>query len=678
MSLAPFGHIALIGALISTITALGALSWGGVDPDRRRSAIEYGRMIALTASVLVAIASIILWVLLWTRQYQVAYVFDYTSNDLPALYTFTAFWAGQSGSILLWEFVLSIFVAVVLLDRRNDRQLVNYATAVMLLISTFFLSLLVSRTNPFELLPIMPPNGKGMNPQLQTPSMAIHPLMLYTGYVGLSVPFAYAIASLLIGRVDAGWIRQSRFSTMVAWSFLGTGILLGAQWAYIELGWGGYWAWDPVENASFLPWLTATAYLHSSLVQERRGMFKRWNMFLVILTFGLTVTGTFLTRSGIVSSIHAFTASGLGSVFMVFLAMMLLASLALLWYRAGLMKDERDFEAYTSKEGGLFFNNLIFVGLAVLIFIGTLFPVFTEWFRTQRLSLSEPYYNSFAVPMGIAMLVLLGIGPLLPWRKIKQPKKLWRSLLPQTIAALVTPAVLFAFGMRQPYALLGFGACIFAAGTIVVELWHNAGLRVRLQHEIVPVATWRAIIDRRRRYGAYIVHLAIIMISMAIIGTGAFKTDVSLSLNPGQTATVGGYQLKYLTFDKRPGENGRTIYVTEMAASKDGQLIGILEPHVIQYPIQESSTEVAIHSTLLEDLYVVLTDLDDKGVAVFHVFVNPLMVWMWIGGLVAIFGTIMALWPTEAERAVVPLPETAAIPAGERRQARMRGAEGGR
>src|SRR5690349_2005194 len=475
--------------------------------------------------------------LLFARDFNVEYVAAYTSRNLPTFYTWSALYAGQKGSLLFWATVLSIFgsLAMVLTAPRH-RVYLPYVSAVVCVVAVFFLVVMLGAANPFERLPYTPVDGRGMNPQLQNPGMVFHPPMLYLGYISITLPFAFAMSALLSKRLDGDWLVAIRKWTLLSWLFLSIGIVLGMWWAYVELGWGGYWAWDPVENASFLPWLTMTAFLHSVMIQEKRGMLKRWNFGLIIGSFLLSIFGTFITRSGVIASVHSFTQSNVGYFFLGFLVVAAVLAFTLLHTRWDVLEADVRLESVVSREAAFLFNNLLLVGVAFSVLWGTLFPILSELVRGTKITVGAPFFNRVNVPLGLLLLALTGIGPLIAWRKASTAN-LRRQFVAPTLSGLLTLVGLGAAGVRDFYALCALSLAGFVAGTIVQEFYRGIRARRRMHGESAAMAFARLIARNRRRYGGYIVHAGILIYFVAFSGM-AFQREQEASLKPGQTVEM--------------------------------------------------------------------------------------------------------------------------------------------
>lgn len=639
--MAEVGYLALILGLVLSLYAIVAQIVGIKKNNEKLAASARGAVIA--TAFLLTVASGILLYFLAVSDFSIRYVSEYTSWDLPLLYKLSAFWAGNAGSLLLWVLVLAIYAAVAVTLYKKEK-LTSYAVPVLMLNVFAFLFVLAFVSNPFEKLAFAPTNGSGLNPMLQNPGMIIHPVTTYLGYVGFAIPFAYAIAALITNYAGDVWIRITRRWTIIAWLFLSLGNLYGAQWAYVELGWGGYWAWDPVENASFLPWLTGSAFLHSVMVQERKNMLRIWNMLLIIITFVLTFFGTFLVRSGILSSVHAFGNSSLGIYFLGFTLFALLASLYLLVDRLNMLKEGNQFESFISKESSFLLNNLLLVGSAFAVFWGTIFPLISEAVRGVKITVGAPFFNTVFTPMSLGFIFLMGICPLIAWRKAS-----WKNIKEQFIipflATMAFILLAFALGMRKPIAFLAFSACFFVISSTLYDIIKGVLVRRRITGEGHLSSLFNLAIRNRRRYGGYIIHVGIILIALGVMGSNIYEREVDRTLRFGETMTIGGYALRYERLDTRYERDNEILYA-ELRVSKGGRDLGYIRPEKIFYPTHpQPATEVAIKGNLKEDLYVILAGWEKDGSATFRVLINPLVAWMWIGGYFLIAGTIFSLWP---------------------------------
>lgn len=643
------GALALALAFILALYAIIASLWGALR--RQEMWITSGAHAAYAVFGCVGVAVVTLLQALVTHDFNVEYVAAYSSSTLPLQYTIAALWGGQKGSLLFWTFLLTFFSTVVhLQNRAKNRELMPYVTATLMVIALFFLGLLCFITPPFERLSFTPQEGSDLNPLLQNYWMTIHPPSLYLGYVSAAVPFAFAIAALVTGKLGDVWIRTTRRWALLSWFFLSVGNLLGGRWAYEVLGWGGYWAWDPVENAAIMPWFTASAYLHSVMIQEKKNMLKVWNMVLVILTFSLTIFGTFLTRSGVISSVHSFTQSGLGPYFMVFLLLVLTTSLGLLFYRLPELKSENDLDSFLSREAAFLLNNWVLVGLAFATFWGTVFPVLSEWVRGVKITVGPPFFNKVNGPLGVLLLFLTGVGPVIAWRRASA-KSLRRNFTFSLLSGAFFGVLFFVLGYRNYYAIVVLSLAGFVLGTIISEFYRGTRARQTMLRESSAQALSRLVGKNPRRYGGYVVHVGVVLIFIGVAGSSFFKIEKQISLKPGETVEVGRYTLKYDGI-----KNSEDAHVASQAAIVEvfvgGQQIDTMHPEKRLYKKQnQPTTEVAIRPTLREDLYVVLGSYDEpSGLATLQVFINPLLSWLWIGGITLVLGTCITMMPNPAER----------------------------
>jgi cytochrome c-type biogenesis protein CcmF len=621
---------------------------------------------AVWGAVVVAVCALLN--ALVAHDFSIEYVAAYSSSTLPINYAITALWGGQKGSLLFWALILTSISAVVLLqNRRKNRDLMPFVTAVLMTVAFFFLFLLVFITPPFERLAVAAREGKDLNPLLQNYWMQIHPPSLYLGFVGMTIPFAFAVAALATGKLGDVWIRTTRRWTLFAWFFLSLGNLFGALWAYEVLGWGGYWAWDPVENAAFMPWLTGTAFLHSVMIQEKKSMLKVWNMVLVILTFALTIFGTFLTRSGVISSVHSFTQSGLGPFFLVFLAIILVVSLGLLVWRLPLLRSDNELDSLLSRESAFLFNNLIFVGIAFAVFWGTMFPVISEAVRGVKITVGPPFFNKVNAPLGLFLLFLMGVGPIIAWRRATWTS-LRRSFAVPVSIGLVGGVACLAGGIRNYWAIVSFSLIFFVLGTIVTEFYRGMRARQAMMGENAPQALARLIGKNRRRYGGYVIHLGVVMIFVAITGTSVFRQERQVTLNQGETLEIGGYTLRYDGLEERDTPH-ISYLMAKVAVLDGGRELETLKPEKRFYKKPEQpTTEVAIRSTLGSDLYLVLGSYDQEThMVTILAYLNPLIGFLYWGGIVLALGTGVVIWPsrvaaTEPGFARMPARDEAARP----------------
>ena len=650
--------LALALAAYSLIAGIVAL-WFGLE---RLS--ESSRRAGIAVWVAVTTAAVALVISAFRNDFSLAYILSHSNRDLPAPYKFAALWSGQEGSLLFWAFLLSTYALVLRLRHKVDVRLVAYASVIMAAVQVFFLLLVNFAANPFALTQgAIPADGNGLNPLLQYPEMVIHPPMLYLGYVGMTVPFAFALGALIMRYPGEKWIHITRRWTMVTWLFLTVGIFLGAHWAYSVLGWGGYWGWDPVENASLLPWLTGTAFLHSVMMQEKRGMLKVWNMWLIFSTFMLSIFGTFLTRSGVVSSVHAFAQSSIGTWFVAFLGLTFVVCLVAFLKNRSYLKSEHQLESLVSRESSFLFNNLILLVACFTVLWGTLFPVLSEWVQGTKVTVGPPFFNRVMIPVALLLLMLTAVGPLLAWRKTSL-ESLKRNFQLPALLAVSTAIVLMIFGMRPWrqvsyfYSLMTISLSVMVAATVFSEFVR--GGRVIARHAGSGLLTGMVRLTRRntRRYGGYLVHFGVIIIMIGFAGS-AFNQDVEKELGNGDKMTVGAYTLTSRSYTEDDNPN----YTSDWAiidVAKNGKQIATLYPERRFYKAsQQTATMVANRSTLREDLYLVYSGRNpETGHPIIRVHLNPLVMWIWIGVLIVVFGTLVALlpstpsarFPTAAER----------------------------
>ena len=649
MYFSDLGTIALILALgfaIYTVVVgiLGATRASApLVTSARRSAL------VVTFFLLTASASLIISFLI--HDFGVSYVQQESNLAMPWYFILSAFYGGQEGSLLYWALMLSIFSAIfVFTSRRVHTALVPYVVATLMAIEIFFLIVLITASNPFVRLPVTPADGIGLNPLLMDPGMLVHPPMLLMGYMSFSVPFAFAVAAMITGKLDSGWLRSIRRWTLAAWSIQTTGLLLGAWWAYHVLGWGGYWGWDPVENAALLPWLTATAFLHSTMVQERRGMLKVWNLGLVIASFALSIFGTFEVRSGIISSVHSFAYSAVGPYFLAFLAIIIVFSIGLFLFSLPRLHPEQEFDSVISREGVFLLNNLLLLGVAFATFWGTIFPLISAALRRQTMTVGPPFYDHVNGPLFIILILAMGVGPLLAWRRTSS-RVLWRNLAVPAIAAAACAIVLPLAGISDIWANIGFAVCSFTAGAIVYEFWR--GMRVRHSHGEPYFLAFNMLIARyRRRYGGYLVHLGLVLLAIGVIGSNLFQIERDAVLTPGQQLNIAGYQLIYLgnIGYQTPGVNTVTA---QLQIWRDGSLQRYIYPgrqFYLHFDNQPTSM-ISVTTFGLTDVYVFLDNWQGASSATIRVFINPLVPLVWLGGLLMLIGGITCWWPDRRSRA---------------------------
>jgi cytochrome c-type biogenesis protein CcmF len=639
-------HDALIVAL--AITLLGIVAAPVAVRSGRREWIPVAYSAVYTNFALVTIAAVGMVVALVTHDFSVSYVAQVGSRETPLFYTVISLWGALEGSILFWAWVLAMYASVVVfVNRHRPGNLIPYTAMALLAVSLFFAILLVGPANPFQVVSPVPLDGPGPNPLLQNHIlMGVHPPLLYLGYVGMSVPFAFAVGAMLSGEVITDdWIRLSHRWTLLSWGFLSAAIIAGMWWSYEVLGWGGYWAWDPVENASFLPWLTATAYLHSVVIQERRGMLRLWNLNLVVGTFVLTVLGTFLTRSGIISSVHAFTVGVIGYYFLAFIAVVLISALVMVAGNSERLRSVGRLDSAVSRESVFLLNNLFLTAFMFTVLVGTLFPLIAEAVRGVKVSVGAPFFDRMTLPLILLLLFLMGVGPALPW-KSATAADVRSKLLPPFIGAALLGLAGFVAGARSPYAVLAFSFIGYAAFANLREYWIGMRARRRAHGEAWAMALLRLVRGNNRRYGGYVAHLGILLVALGIVASQAFRSDREMTLKPGESLTVAGQTVRLKVVWGRE-EPQRSVIGATMEVIDEGKVIGIIEPRMNFYPTSDQPVPTPqVRSTVGGDLYLTLMAFDRSGSnATIRMIVQPLVPWMWFGGGVIVLGALIGLLP---------------------------------
>lgn len=676
---ANLGYGALIITFLVSLYGIGAAVYG--VRHKRQAWIGSARNAMLLTWPLLTISALSIIYLLVSGRYEVEYVASVTSNSMPFYLKVTALWGGQSGSLIFWSWLMAAFASAVTLRKWDrDREFLPWVIVVSLVTLAFFLMLVIFVENPFTRLwqtaggsvvesmfqpagstLYIPRDGNGLNPLLRHPGMIIHPPMLYLGFVSFVIPYAFAVAALITGRTDDRWIRITRRWTLVAWLFLSLGLILGGRWAYDVLGWGGYWGWDPVEIAAFMPWLTGTAFLHSVMIQEKRGMLKHWNMLLIILTYDLVIFGTFLTRSGVLSSVHAFAQSAIGPLFFSFIGLTFAVSLGLLLKRWSELKSEAHMTSMFSREALFLLNNLLFMGILIICFWGVIFPLLSEAlgivgeripilsniFTGQKVTVGPQYYERATGPLFAGLLLLMGVAPLAAWRHSTM-KTLGRAMWKPFLASLLVVVLVIAVGLRQWAALLGFWLAAFVAAVTLYEFWRGTLARHRKSDESFPVALWRLAGRNRRRYGGYVIHLGVVLMAIGIIGIEIFQTETQGTVSIGEQLTLGNYVITYDALNVFDHEDGRNVARAVVSVYKDGEYVGELYPRRdYYYEAQQNMTIPGVRSSWEDDFYVLLVDWQPVSTlgATFKIYHNPLVNWLWLGGFVFILGTAIAAWP---------------------------------
>jgi cytochrome c-type biogenesis protein CcmF len=685
---AEVGYGILVITFIVALYSVGAAiygSWKKMD-----TVIESARRAMLLTWPLITLSAACLIYLLVTNHFEVSFVYEVTSLEMPTYLKVTAWWGGQSGSLVFWSWLMSSFASLVALRKWDrDREFLPWVIVVTSITTAFFIGLVIFYENPFShfwyqadgklyvdaagnaiksLFPPManmtmaiPTNGNGLNPLLRHPGMIIHPPMLYLGFVSFVIPYAFAMAALITGRTDDRWIRITRRWTLVAWLFLSCGLVLGSRWAYDVLGWGGFWGWDPVEIAAFMPWLTGTAFLHSVMIQEKRGLFKYWNMILIILTYALVIFGTFLTRSGVLSSVHAFAQSAIGPAFFTFIGITFVTSIALVIYRWPELRSETEMKSMLSREALFLLNNLLFMSVLVVCFWGVIFPLISELVTGQKVTVGPPFYLRATGPLFAGLMLLMGIAPLSAWGH-STFKTLGRAVWKSALAALAITVIIFFTYTKNVIALIGFLLIAFVLLVTIIEFWRATLARMKTQNENFFVSLWTLIGRNRRRYGGYIIHISMMLMAIGILGINVFQVDTQKSLSQGQSIDIGGYTLRFddlKQFDHTVnGVVERNVNRAEIGLFQNGKFVTELYPRYDVYPNGQPMTIPGLYSTLGGDVYVILVNWESASasLAPFKVFINPLVNWLWIGSILFIFGILIAAWP---DRDVEVVPATA-------------------
>jgi len=662
---AQFGYGILVICFATALFAVGAAAYGYFKPSQRW--VESSRYAMLLSFPLISLSALTLIYLIANNHFEIDFVYSVTSRSMPTYLKVTALWGGQAGSLVFWSWLMSAFASAVMLRKWDrDREFLPWVIVVCCVTLAFFIGLGVFYENPFarywqtfdgNVLTAMfrpagavaftPADGRGLNPLLRHPGMIIHPPMLYLGFVSFVIPFAFAIAALVTGRTDDRWIRITRRWTLVAWLFLSMGLVLGARWAYDVLGWGGYWGWDPVEIAAFMPWLVGTAFLHSVMIQEKRGMFKHWNTLLIILTYSLVIFGTFLTRSGVLSSVHAFAQSAIGPAFFVFIGLTFIASAGLLLYRWNDLKSESELQSVLSREAFFLLNNLLFMSVLVVCFWGVIVPLISELFTGQKITVGPPFYNRAVAPLMAGLIFVMGLAPLSAWGHSTW-KTIGRAMWKPAVAAVVLEVLCIALGLRDPIALVGFFLIFLTLSITLYEFGRAVLARSRATEENLFLSLWRLIGRNRRRYGGYIIHVSMMVMAIGILGNAEFSADTQGTIAQGQSLKLDGYTITYKDLAIWDTNDGRNVARAVVEVSKDGKVLTDLYPRRDYfYDSQQPMTIPGVRSTIQDDLYVILVDWQPilSSGATFKVYHNPLINWLWTGSLLFIFGALVAVWP---------------------------------
>jgi cytochrome c-type biogenesis protein CcmF len=646
------GYAATVAALVLAVYGSGAAAWSAVKgrADLRASSerAAVGVWLLITACMLLLVYAFL------TFDFSVKYVASNTNRGTPFYYRITALWGALEGSIILWAWMLSLYTLIVVSRyRRTQPQLYPWTLSVMLGIAAFFLLVMTIPAPPFERLSPIPADGRGLNPLLEDSGMITHPVALYLGFTGFTVPFAFAMAALIVGRTGDEWITITRRWTIVAWYFLALGLLIGGWWSYHVLGWGGYWAWDPVENAAFMPWLTATAFLHSVMIQERRRMLKLWNLALIILTFSLTLFGTFLTRSGIIGSVHAFTQGSVGQFFLAFLALVVLGAFSLLAWRLDRLRAQGELDSIVSRESAFLLNNLFLIAAAFTVFFGTVFPLLSEAVKGVKVSVGAPFFNLVNIPIFLALIFLMGVGPLIAWRRASA-ENLRRNFLKPVLIGIATAALCWGLGVGNAVVLVCFALVVFVAATIALDFARASRVRRRTGDGWLE-ATWGLALRQNRRYGGFMVHLGILIIALGVAGSQAWSAQTEATVNRGESTELGGYSIRFDGLQATEESNHFKVTGTFTVSDRRGPFT-VLTPAKKFYP-REQTPIAAVDYRLgfLEDLYLVLGEFARDGShATIKIQINRMISWLWIGGLVLTLGAALAIAPERRRAPAAP------------------------
>ncbi|MCA9980320.1 MAG: heme lyase CcmF/NrfE family subunit [Anaerolineales bacterium] len=648
---ADLGHAALWISLGAAVYALAAAIYGGVTKNDRW--VDSARHAVVVIFFLLVGTAVILVAALLNNDFSIDYVYQVTSRATPVALIIAARCGGQAGSLLLWNVMLAAFMALAVTSKRNEKELMPWFIVVGTMTQIFFLFITAGPEDPFARLPVVPPDGTGLSPLLRHPLMIIHPPMLYLGYTGFVVPYAFAMAAMMAGRLDDAWIRITRRWTLAAWLFLSLGLVLGGRWAYDVLGWGGYWAWDPVENAAFMPWLAGTAFLHSVMIQEKRGMFKVWNVILVLLTYLLIVYGTLIVRTGLLSSVHAFAQSDIQWHFFWFTTIMVLFSAFWVTYRYKALQSHNYLNSLLSREAAFLLNNFVIIALLLVIFLFTNWTLLSEFFTGQQYGIGEMTYELATAPLFGVLLLLMGIAPLTAWYRTSA-KRLGRLMIwPAVVATLFIVVLAVAFGVVSWGALLGMWIVAFSLTTTVLEYVRGARARMK-RGENVAIATGKLFQRNQRRYGGYLIHLGVLVMAFGIIGTEFFQQETQINLRVGERATLSNYEIEFqgATFGR---DNDVTIARATVDVYRNGEFLLTLQPHTDIYDSGEGMTIPDAYSTLVEDFYLILVNWEGISAdsATIRMYLNPLINWVWLGGLVFMAGTFIAAWPDPLDEKIV-------------------------
>ena len=644
--IADLGYTALLIAFLVAVYAVLAAWYGSAK--NQTAWVESARNATIATLPLVFLSCSLLVISILLGDFSVEYVWRVSSRDMPTYLKITALWGGQAGSLLFWNLLLAVFTAAAMARKWRERQdLMAYALIIASMTQIFFLGISLFIENPFARLEVVPADGNGLNPLLRHPGMIIHPPMLYLGFTGFTIPYAFAMAALISGKLDDAWIRITRRWTLVAWLFLSLGLILGGRWAYDVLGWGGYWAWDPVENASFMPWLAGTAFLHSVMIQEKRNMFKIWNMFLVVLTYCLVIWGTFIVRSGVISSVHSFAQSAIGPFFFGFMGIMFIFSVYWILRRKDELATDNKLTSFLSREAAFLYNNFVILAILAIVFLFTNFPIVTEFFTGERGFVGPPVYEQALAPLFAVLVLLMGVAPLTMWFKTSA-QRIGMSIRWPAMASSLLVILLFVLQIRNWAALVGFWVVSFAGMLTILEFWRGTRARMRAKKESPWTAFNQLMARNRRRYGGYWIHMGVVVMAVGIIGVELFQQETQIRLFNGEAAQLGPYEMVFNGVDRFPGPDDLVITEAAVDVYLNGRLLRSLNPRTELYTrTNQPMTIPDARSTLTEDFYVLLINWEPTTAeaATFRIYLNPLINWVWAGGFIFVLGTLIAAWP---------------------------------
>lgn len=650
--IADLGYVALLLAVATAVYAAVA-AWYGSHTNRPHF-VESARNATIAVFPLVLLSCVLLIVSLVRGDFSIEYVWRVSSREMPTYLKVTALWGGQAGSLLFWNLLLSVYASVAMARKWGEqKELMPYALIIVSLTQIFFLSISAFVENPFARLDIVPPDGNGLNPLLRHPGMIIHPPMLYLGFTGFVIPYTFAMAALISGKLDDVWIRTTRRWTLVAWMFLSLGLILGGRWAYDVLGWGGYWGWDPVENASLIPWLTGTAFFHSVMIQEKRGMFKMWNIALIVLTYCLVILGTFFVRSGVISSVHSFAQSAIGPLFFGFVSFMLILSTYWIIKRRDDLASKNQIHSFLSREAAFLFNNFLFLAITAIVFLFTVYPVISELLTGQKGFVGPPVYKQALWPLFTILLFWMGVAPLTMWVRTSL-KRLEIALRWPALAATIFVAALVVTGIHNPVAVIGFWVVILTGILTILEFGKGTQARMQSKNESLAQALASLVGRDRRRYGGYLVHLGVVVIGIGVIGVELFQQETQIRLESGQSLSLGSYEMVFQNVQQYPGPDDLILTEATVDVYDNGRFVKTLHPRNELYTrTQQPMTIPDARSTISEDFYVLIINWEatSANAATFRVYLNPLINWVWAGGIIFVLGTLIAVWPqTEAKK----------------------------